>query len=313
MTGPAEQDGRPPVPDGLADVVGLLREVGDLKRVRVGGRAGSIADDAFGRGWSRLVAGEPVERVAAAETAAHVAACRLAGLDAGRLAALGVPGAEAAEVLREAVGQVSDGLDRATAEALADAVDPVPAAAAAPAPPFVAQLVDQPRAGATCPGRPRLVLLPAESHGDHCLTVAVYGWLLARRCDADPADAWLLGLGHHLHNAALPDSGYTGEVLLGDRLLPLLGRLTEAALADLPEPLAARLREVLAHRERTDGPLARTFAAADVLDRVLQQESYERAARSTLGDALVDLELVHAGPVQRFQDDVLAAAGVWPR
>ena len=304
----------PAPPDGLADLTPLLRELGDLKRVRVAGSSGSLADDVFVRGWSRLVAGEPVERVAAAETAAHVAACRLAGLDAGRMAALGVPHDEAAGVLREAVAQVSGALDDATARALDGAVDGRPVGGGtAPSPPFVARLVDQPRAGATCPGRPRLVLLPAESHGDHCLTVAVYGWLLAERCGAEPADAWLLGLGHHLHNAALPDAGYTGEVLLGDRLGPLLERLTEAALADLPEALAVRLREVLSHRERTDTPLARTFAAADVLDRVLQQESYERAARATLGDALVDLELVHAGPVQRYQDDVLAAAGVWPR
>ena len=64
--------------------------------------------------------------------------------------------------------------------------------------------------------------------------VAVYGALLADDVGADPADAFLLGLAHHLHNAVLPDAGFAGEILLGDHLEPVLERLTERELATLP-------------------------------------------------------------------------------
>ena len=55
-------------------------------------------------------------------------------------------------------------------------------------------------------------------HSDHCAVVAIYGFLLADVFGADREDAWLIGLCHHFHNAYLPDSGFTGEVLLGDQL-----------------------------------------------------------------------------------------------
>ncbi len=57
---------------------------------------------------------------------------------------------------------------------------------------------------------------PPENHAEHCLAVAVYGVLLAPRYGADPSVVFLAGLAHHLHNARLPDSGFTGEALLGD-------------------------------------------------------------------------------------------------
>ena len=77
-------------------------------------------------------------------------------------------------------------------------------------PGFVEALCRQPRAGATAPGRPRLIVEPPENHAEHCWAVAVYGALLADDVDADPADAFLLGLAHHLHNAVLPDAGFAG-------------------------------------------------------------------------------------------------------
>ena len=69
------------VPSGLGDLVGLFREIGDLKRAHVAGRPGSIADHAFLRAWSALVAGEDLATVTASECAAAVAGARLAGLD----------------------------------------------------------------------------------------------------------------------------------------------------------------------------------------------------------------------------------------
>ncbi len=181
---------------------------------------------------------------------------------------------------------------------------------AGPVPPFVDALCRQPRAGATCPGRPRLVVEPPESHGDHCLTTAVYGALLAPVFGADPVPPFLVGLAHHLHNVALPDAGFAGEVLLGAHLEPVIATLERRELDALPSALALRLQDVLLLRADASVPEAQAFHAADVLDRVLQVHHHARAAAFTASQALVDLELVHEGPVQGFHDEVLAAAGL---
>ena len=292
----------------LAPLRPLLAEIGDAKRVRVAGAAGSLAEQAFGRAWARLVAGEDVAAVAWSETAAAVARARLAGIDAGVLTAAGLSGDDALTVLRRGFDEVAAPLDDGLRDRLRAALGPLPDAGAPP--PLTAALNAQPRAGATAPGRPRIVVEPPESHGDHCLTVAVYGALVAPVVGADPVQPFLLGLAHHLHNVVLPDAGFAGEVLLGDALEPLMARLEERELAALPPALAGRLREVLALRAGADVPEARAFHAADVLDRVLQVHHHARAAAFTASQALDDLELVHAGPVQAFHLDVLAAAGL---
>lgn len=285
----------------------LLGELGDLKRVRVAGRSGSLAEQAFTRSWSRLVAGEDLETVARSETAAAIAAARLAGLDRPTLERVGLRPAEAVTVLQASYDEVArclldgDGLR----EVLVDPLPPV-----GQVPDFVSLLVAQPRAGATRPGRARLVLEPPESHGDHCQTVAIYAALLAPACGGDLATSWLVGLGHHLHNAVLPDAGFTGEVLLGKHLPRVLSRLTDEALAQLPTSLAEQVRSVLPLRDDAATPESRAFHAADVLDRVLQTVHHAGMAAFTVDRALDDLELVHAGPVQAFQYDVLAAAGL---
>lgn len=294
----------------------LLAELSDLKRVRVAGRLGSLAEQAFRRGWARLVAGEDPAEVARTEAAAAVCAARLAGIDAATLHRIGE---DPLPVLQRSFDEVADALPPASRElrsALPSLAEAPPTEGASrqepsPTPPFVVLLTDQPRAGATCPGRPRLVLEPAESHGDHCWAVGVFGALAAPVYGADPTEAYLLGLAHHLHNAALPDAGFTGEVLLGlDRLPEIFGRLEAEALAELPEELAARIRRLLPERSAADSPVARTFHAVDVLDRVLQMVSHARQAAFTAEQATDELELVHAGPVQDFQMDVLSVAGL---
>jgi 5'-deoxynucleotidase YfbR-like HD superfamily hydrolase len=282
----------------LAGLRPLLAEIGDAKRVRVADRPGSLAEQAFARAWARLVSGEDVTAVAVSETAAAVARARLAGIDAGVLTTAGLSDEEAL------AGPLGTGLrDRLRA-----ALGPLPSPGTPPA--LAGALNAQPRAGATAPGKQRIVVEPPESHGDHCLTVAVYGALLAPVVGADPVEPFLLGLAHHLHNVVLPDAGFAGEVLLGDALEPVTARLEERELAALPGPLAGRVREVLALRPAADVPAARAFHAADVLDRVLQVHHHARAAAFTASQALDDLELVHAGPVQAYHLDVLAAAGL---
>ncbi|QJY44534.1 HD domain-containing protein [Pseudonocardia broussonetiae] len=290
----------------LAAVVPLFREVTDLKRVRVAHAEGSVANRSFARAWAAVLGGADEGAVAAAECAAALAGARLAGIDADVLAATGVADPDA--VLRRAIDEVAGPLHPATV-ARVRVAPPVAVEPVAP-PAFVDALRRQPRAGATAPGRPRLVVEPPEDHAEHCWAVAVLGALLADDLDADPGAVFLLGLAHHLHNAALPDAGFAGETLLGAELDPLLERLTERELAALPDPLAGRVRDLLALRADADTPVGRAFHAADVLDRVLQVHHHARAAAFTPAQALDDLDLVHAGPVTGYHDAVLAAAGL---
>ncbi|MCZ2836356.1 hypothetical protein [Modestobacter sp. VKM Ac-2985] len=292
----------------LAALRPLLAGIGDAKRIRVAGAHGSLAEQAFGRAWARLVQGEDAASVALSETAAAVARVRLAGIDATVLTGAGLAEDEAQQVLRRAFDEVAGAVDAGLAEQLRTAL--AAQRPAGPPPPLAVSLNAQPRAGATSPGKPRVVVEPPESHGDHCLTVAVYGCLLAPVVGADPVAPFLVGLAHHLHNVALPDAGFAGEVLLGGALDRVIGTLEERELAALPTPLAARLREVLLLRGDAVAPESQAFHAADVLDRVLQVHHHAQAAAFTAAQALDDLELVHAGPVQAFHLDVLTAAGL---
>jgi 5'-deoxynucleotidase YfbR-like HD superfamily hydrolase len=310
----------PDVPDvRLAAVPGAFREIGDLKRVRVAHARGSVAERAFVRSWSALVAGADPARVAAVECAAALAGARLAGVDAAVLRAAGLTPDEVTGVLARAVREVAGGLHPATVDRARAALPVLVSTTAgrggarnqdSEGPGFVDALCRQPRAGATAPGRPRLIVEPPENHAEHCWAVAVYGALLADDVHADPADAFLLGLAHHLHNAVLPDAGFAGEMLLGPHLEPVVERLTERELATMPAALAQRVRELLAYRADAATPVGRAFHAADVLDRVLQCHHHARAAGFTAEQALGDLELVHAGPVADYHHAVLAAAGL---
>lgn len=292
----------------LAALHPLLTGVGDAKRVRIAGTTQSLAEQAFSRAWARLIAGEDERVVALSETAAAVARVRLAGVDGAVLRLAGLTDSEARDVLwrafDEVAGPLDDGLRAELRECLTLALP-------APQPPaLTARLIAQPRAGATAPGKQRIIVEPPESHGDHCLTVAVYGVLIAPTFGADPVEPFLVGLAHHLPNVELPDAGYAGEVLLGPAYDRILTTLEERELAALPGALADRLRTVLQLRTDADASESQAFHAADVLDRVLQVHHHARAAAFTADQALDDLEIVHAGAVQGFQLDVLTAAGL---
>lgn len=303
----------------LGPVAARAAAVGDLKRVRVAGHRGSLAEQSFRRAWARLIRGDDPAAVAHAETAAALAATRLGGIDAAVLAEGGLDDVDALAVLVAAFDQAAEGLGPPRAAVLRTALttpappEPPPVPDAAGLPPFVALLAAQPRAGATAPGKGRRIVEPPESHADHCLAVAVIGVLVADGYGADPARVFVAGLAHHLHNAVLPDAGFAGEVLLGARLGPVLRRLTAAQLATLPPGLAAVVHDALVlPAAPADTPDSRAFHAADVLDRVLQQRHHARASAFTLDEALGEMELVHEGPVQAFSLGVLADAGLWP-
>lgn len=293
---------------GLAPLAALAAELGDLKRVRDARGPESIATRLFIQAWRAVVAGTPIPAVAETVTADALAAIRLGAIDMAMMRRIGMGGPAGRAVLSSSLDAVAAPLAPGMVARLTRAVGvPLPQAAT---PEFVVALARQPRAGATSPGKPRILLEPPESHADHCLVVAVLGCLFAGRYGGDPATVFLAGLIHHAHNAVLPDSGFAGEVMLGEHLAPIMHRLFAEAYATLPQGPAELARLAMVHAASADTPEGRAFNAADVVDRVLQQRHYADVAGFTLDKAIGDLELVHAGPLQAFQNDVLAEAGL---
>ena len=298
----------PPRDQPRPAMLGLLRELGDLKRIRSAGRDGSIATRLFGAGWAALAVGEAVQPVMARTVAAAIAAARLGDLDYAKLRDLGLDAVAATTALAAGFDAVADAIEPQLAQRLRAALGSPGASGAVPD--FVALLAAQPRAGVTCPGRPRLMLEPAENHAEHCLVVAVYAALLAPDFDADPAAAFMAGMVHHLHSAAMPDSGFTGEMLLGDRLAETIAAARAPALAELPPSVAATADRLQAEIADDRTPVARSFHAADAIDRVLEIEQHLRRASVTMTDVLDTYGLVHDGPVKAFHDRILADYGL---
>ncbi len=292
----------------LSTVVPLAVELCDLKRVRDASGPDSLAARMFRRAWGALVAGQRVAEVARVATADALAACRLGGIDAGVLARSGLSTGESVAVLQRSFDEVSGSLDRGKKLVLRASIGGTLLEGAAPG--FAEALIRQPRAGATCPGKARIVLEPPEGHGDHCFVVAVLGCVLAPQYGADCGVVFLAGLAHHLHNAVLPDSGFAGEILLGEHLAPVIERLFAQALATLPDGVRRATEAALAHIKDASTPEGRAFHAADVIDRVLQMRHYDDVARFRVEQALDDMDLVHAGPTQAFHQAVLRDAGL---
>ena len=292
----------------LAGLVPLAAELGDLKRVRDASSPDSIASRLFRRAWGALASGQDCGDVALGTTADALAAARLGGIHRAVLEGAGLSADEAGAVLRRSFDEVAGPIEPGFAEALRAHLGREARGGAAPA--FAEALIRQPRAGATCPGKPRILLEPPEGHGDHCLVVAVLGCVLAPRYDADPAPAFLAGMAHHLHNAFLPDSGFAGEMLLGSHLEPVIARLFARELATLPAGLADDAKSALALIRDAQTPVGRAFHAADVIDRVLQMRHYEQVAQFTTSQASDEMQLVHAGPTQAFHMGVLRDAGL---
>lgn len=292
----------PPAPSRLRP---LLGEIGDLKRIRSAGQVGSIASRGFCRAWCELAGGADPVQVMRHTTAAALVAARLGDLDGPKLRELGLSGEDADAVIARAFDAVAGSLDHDLAAELRAALVLEPPDHGQP-PLFVSLLDQQPRAGATCPGKPRIVLEPPENHAEHCWAVAVFGVLMSPAYRAEPTTVFLAGLSHHLHNAAMPDSGFTGEMLLEPHLSSAMSHATDAALAQLDDPLRCRIVEARRILPDVTTPEGQAFHAADVVDRVMQIAQHLRAASTTMADVLGDMALVHDGPVKPFHDAVLA-------
>ena len=292
----------------LANLTPLAAELGALKRVRDAREADSLASRLFRRAWGALAAGQDPLSCALQTTADALAAARLGGIDRCVLGVCGVEDVDADGVLARSFDEIGGPLDPALRDRLRAQLGRE--APVGPVPAFAEALIRQPRAGATCPGKPRIVLDPPEGHGDHCLIVAVLAVLAAPRYGSEPTAPFLAGLAHHLHNATLPDSGFAGEMLLGEHLRPIMARLFARELATLSAPLAEAIRAALAHIGDASTPEGRAFHAADVMDRVLEMRHFAQVAAFTVDQALDEMNLVHAGPVQAFHQAALAEAGL---
>lgn len=289
----------------------FFRELGDLKRIYSAKAPGSIAERLFVSGWAALVRGDDPAQVMRQVVASALVSARLGDLDLATLAALGL-GDRATEVLERAFDEVTGNL---APELRADLRISLPLGrpAMGDTPGFVGKLARQPRAGVTCPGKPRIMLQPAENHAEHCLMVAVYGVLASPWHGADPVAVFLAGMAHHLHNADMADSGYSGEMLLGDLLDDVIAAARQTSLDELEQAnaaLADRVRAALSPIAGDTTPEARAFHVGDVLDRVLEIEQHGRAAQLTMAVVLDDYGLVHDGPVKAFHDRILHDAGL---
>lgn len=289
----------------------FFRELGDLKRIYSAKAPGSIAERLFIAGWAALVRGDDPAQVMRQVVASALVSARLGDLDLATLAALGL-GDRATEVLERAFDEVTGDLAPELRADLRTAL-PLGRPAMGDTPGFVGKLARQPRAGVTCPGKPRIMLQPAENHAEHCLMVAVYGVLASPWHGADPVAVFLAGMAHHLHNVDMADSGYSGEMLLGELLDAVIAAARQASLDEMEQAnaaLAVRVRAALSPIAGDTTPEARAFHVGDVLDRVLEIEQHGRAAQLTMAVVLDDYGLVHDGPVKAFHDRILHDAGL---
>lgn len=297
----------------------LLVELEDLKRQQPAHYDRSIASALFVEGWRRWLAGEDAKTVALRITTKALVAILLPGCEARFFREANLDEAAAEAVYRKSLrasarGRVSDGLYEQL-EAIVPTVVSEYFAASNGKPPATAWFVDvlcrQPRAGATKPGKPRLLLVPPEMHSDHCLTTAVFAVLLAPHYGASFGQPFLTGLAHHLHNAVLPDCGFGGEVLLDPWLASVIRNARDQALADVNDAIAQDIRNSITMHENLDLAEGRAASAADVLDRVLDVQWRTRVAHVQNEDILSELDLVHEGPIKEFQTALLNEAGVW--
>ncbi len=295
----------------IADFLPLFRQLNDLKRLRVADRDGSIAERIFLRSWARLIRGDDLANVAKEETALAVVATQLAGIDARVLREAGLNRDEIFQCFERAFDGFCENQNLEFVCYLGDwlSSDAVMEAEECELPAFVQLLAKQPRAGATRPGFGRVVLEPTENHAEHCAIVAVQAVLASSLTGADAGAAFLTGLSHHLHNAYLPDAGDAGDALLGEHLKPMMATFREKSLAQLPPDLREMARQSLDSVFRADTPESKAFQIADSLDRVLEMEWHARSASFTLSVALDEMDIIHPGPVQAYQLEIMRAAG----
>ena len=158
--------------------------------------------------------------------------------------------------------------------------------------------------------------MPTESQADHCYLVALLATLLSPLMTDDagvaakPGEVFLTGLFHHAHNAVLPDGGFSAEVLLGGSLGEVIELARQSAASTLPHAFGRAIRTAADRMSHLRTAESRTCNAADAIDRVLQAHYHEQVAKFDAVEVSRRLELVHEGPLQSFQNDMLRAVGI---
>lgn len=304
-------------------VLPLLLELQDLKRIRSAEFDGTFAAHRYRQVIHRLA--QPLEEsaqptffseLALWETALAVVTTRLGALGPGVLQRLGVPRERVKEICQAAFDEHKDAwhgvLPRQSFDWMVETWD-LPEdqlSANQPLDTLIKRLCAEPRAGATAPYKRRVLVVPQESQAEHCYLTAVTAVALAGYFDADPGQAFVVALLHHLHNAFMPDAGFAGEVLLGANLDAVINNAREQAFIHLPPPLRELATQAAATMTHLETPLARVVNAADAVDRVLQTRFHEQMANFNAKRVQRELNLVHEGPLQAFQNNVLKALGV---
>lgn len=293
----------------LAAFVPLFWEIGNLKRLRAANLENTFAERLFYRAWGGINGGVSVRNAAVKITAEAVAAAQLGAIDGEILADAKLSDAEIKIILERAFKLSAAPINAYWRGILRDSFGQTFENSEA-LPAFVGNLARQPRSGATKPGAPKLVFDAPENHAEHCITVAVYAVLLAPIFNADVETVFLAALAHHFHNAYLPDAGFAGEELLGEFLEPIFNRFREQCLEQITPRLHDKIRATFVLTLDASTPEARAFHAADVLDRVLQMRHHAETNRFSLAYALDEMDLVHAGNVQKFHYETLRAAKI---
>lgn len=296
--------------ENIAALVPLLREIGNLKRIRAANLEDSFAGDLFRRAWSAVASGANARTVAVKVASEAVTGATLGAIDRKILQSAELTDAEIETILLRAFDASAAPVDADLREELREQISAPHDFPHEKTPRFVELLIDQPRSGATKVGAPKLIFDAPENHGEHSIIVGVYALLLAPNFAADIETVFFAALAHHFHNAYLPDSGFAGEEHLGEFLPQIFEVFRRKCLAEIPENLHEKIRQSLKIIETADAPEARAFHAADVIDRVLQMRHHAEANEFTLKYALEEAELVHAGAIQNFHYDVLRAAGL---
>ncbi len=241
-------------PANLALLIPLFWEIGNLKRIHPANLTVSFAANLFLQSWKNVAGGADVRDVAIKITADTVAAAQLGAINADVLRRAELSETEIQTVLERSFDLSSAPIEKNLRDELRAALMRKFDGGESDAPPFAEKLARQPRSGATKPNSPRLIFDQPENHAEHVITVAVYAVLLAPFFNADIATVFLAALGHHFHNADLPDAGFAGEELLGEFLPIIFDKLREQCLSELPLGLHEPIKRTFVLIENAASP-----------------------------------------------------------
>ena len=147
----------------------LARDLTELKRIRDQSTTDTVAERLFRRAWSDVIDRDRQAPLWSTIVADAVIATRLAGIDLPLLQSFGLNTEQCTDILLKGFDEAAAALPLHVAAGLRDTVGTIDDdVSLLQAPSFVSALIRQPRAGATSPGKPRLMLEPASGSTALC-------------------------------------------------------------------------------------------------------------------------------------------------